>query len=105
MIVVSTGARQNTDIRVHTTSTPTIINIIQILMRVIRVVHNKRPSQTVAHLRRQVRVVPERASLIGDVEVVYERLVGRYGALCDKGGAVGPGCAMLGYTVPMLNKR
>ena len=71
-------------------------------MRVVRVVHNKRTTEPVAVLSRQMTVVPEGTCLVGDIEVVQEGVPRGDGTLCDEGGAVCPRRALLKETMPML---
>ena len=80
----------------------TVINIILVFMRIIRVIHNKCPTKTITILRRQMTVVPEGTCLIGDIEVIPEGVPRGDGTLCDEGGAVCPRRPLLKETMPML---
>jgi hypothetical protein len=83
----------------------TVINVIKIFMRIVRIVHNKRAPQAIAVLCGNVGVVPERAGLIWYSEIVHKLLALRDGTLCHEGGAVCPVGRLLEYTVPMLEKK
>ena len=82
-----------------------IVDIVEVRVRVLRIVDNHRTTQTVTVLRGQVAVVPECAGLVGGGEVVEERVARGDGALVDKGGAISPVCALLEETVPVLSKE
>lgn len=68
----------------------TVVDIVHIRVRVIGVVDDHGPAKTVTVLGSQMAVVPIGARLVGNVEVVQERIAGSDGALVDKRGAVGP---------------
>ena len=82
----------------------TIINVIQVRMRVVRVIDDHRTTETVAILGRQMTVVPERARLIRDGEVVEERVPRSDRALVHECGSVRPVRALLIDAVPVLHK-
>ena len=50
-----------------------------------------------------MRVIPVRARLLPDIEVVEERVIRRDGALVDEGGTVGPVGSSLEETMPVLS--
>ena len=67
-----------------------VIDVVHVQVRVIGVVDDHGPAKTVTVLGSQMAVVPVGARLVGNVEVVQERIAGSDGALVDKRGAVGP---------------
>jgi hypothetical protein len=77
------------------------IDIIHARIRVVRVVDDERPTETVAVLRAVVGVVPERAGLAARVERVRELLARRDGALGHECGPVRPGRVLLEEAVPV----
>jgi hypothetical protein len=66
---------------------------------------NKWTAETIAVLRRQMRVVPIRASLIRNLEVVQEGVTGGDRTLSDERRSVGPVSVLLEKTVPVLISR
>ena len=52
----------------------TIINVIQQAVRVEEIVDHHRTTQTIAVLRRQMRMIPERAGLPCRLELIQERM-------------------------------
>ena len=80
----------------------TIINVIQVRMRVVRIIDDHRTTETIAVLGRQVAVVPESTSLVGGGEVVEEGVARRNGTLVDERRTVGPVGALLEEAVPVL---
>ena len=81
-----------------------VVDIVQVSVRIIGVVDNHCTTETVAVLSCEMAVVPVRAGLVGDVEVVQERVPCRDGALVHKGSPVGPVGAFLEETVPVLER-
>ena len=81
----------------------TIVNVIQIRMRVVRVVHNHGSAQAITILSGQMAVVPERARLVETGELVGERVACGDRALVHKRGAILPVGTYLVHTVEMLN--
>ena len=81
----------------------TISNVIQVRMRVVRIIDDHRTTETIAVLGRQVTVVPERARLIGDGEVVEERVPRSNRALIHESRSVRPVCPFLVDAVPKLH--
>ena len=79
-----------------------VIDVVHVQVRVIGVVDYKRTTEAVAVLRRNVRVVPVRASLVRGVEVVQERVASGNRALVDESGTIGPVGVLLEQAVPML---
>ena len=72
-------------------------------MRVVRVVDDHRTTETITVLGRQVTVVPERARLVGDSEVVEERVPRSDRALVHECGSVRPVRPLLIDAVPVLH--
>ena len=79
-----------------------VVDIVQVSVRIIGVVDNHCTTETVAVLSCEMAVVPVGARLVGNVEVVQERIAGSDGALVDKRGAVGPVGARLEQAMPVL---
>ena len=71
-------------------------------MRVIWVVYDHRPPETIAVLGRQVTVIPEGTSLVGRGKIVQERVVDGDGALSDHGHTIIVVRALLEEAVPVL---
>ena len=67
-----------------------VVNIVHVQVWVLGVVDHHRAAQAIAVLRRNVRVVPVRAGLVGGSEVVEEGVASGDGALVDKRCTVGP---------------
>ena len=80
----------------------TVVNVIEVLVRIMGIVDDERAAQAVAVLRRYVAVVPERARLADGREVVQERVGWLDGTLRDERGAVRPGRSVLEDSVPVL---
>jgi hypothetical protein len=79
-----------------------VVHIVEVRMRVIGVVDHKGATETIAVLGRQVRVVPERASLIRNIKVVQELVAGGDRALVNECRTIGPIGALLEETMPVL---
>ena len=82
----------------------TVINVVQVEVRVVRVVDDHRTTETIAVLSRQVAVVPESARLAGSREIIKEGVPGRDGALVHERGAVSPVGTGLEQAVPVLKR-
>ena len=103
---------------------PTIVDIIEVLERIMGVVDDERPPQSITVLGGKVAVVPEctcgkrgpvgterhgklhkrsRTSLVASGEVVQERVPRRDRALIHKGRAICPVRALLEEAVPVLS--
>lgn len=80
----------------------TIVNIVQLRMRIMRIVDNEGPAQTIAVLSRQMAVIPEGAGLIWYIKVVKERVFTGDGALRDECGTISPVSSLLEEPMPML---
>jgi hypothetical protein len=68
------------------------------------VLTNQGTAKPIAVLRGQMRVVPECARLIGNLEVVKETVSGGDRALVDKRRTIRPVCGLLEETMPVLQK-
>ena len=71
-------------------------------MRVVRVVDDHRTTETITVLGRQVTVIPERASLVGNSKVVEERVPRSDRALVHEGWSIGPVSSLLKESMPVL---
>ena len=83
----------------------TIVNIVPLSHRIPRIIHYERATQAVAVLSPHVRVVPERACLVGHNKIVRERMVRRDRALAYERRAVRPDRVCLKDAVPVLVNR
>jgi hypothetical protein len=71
-------------------------------MRVVIVINHHGASESIAVLCSEVRVVPERSSVISRAKGVPEGVVRRNGTLTDALSAICPSGTFLEDTVPML---
>ena len=71
-------------------------------MRIHWIIHDHRTSESITILQRQMRMVPIRARLIGDIKIVQEPIITRDGALAHERGAVGVARVALVDAVPVL---
>lgn len=83
----------------------TVIHVVQIPQRVIRVVKHEGSPQAVAVLSSDMRVIPEGPRLARGAEVVKERVVCSDGALVDECRTVCPVRVLLEETVPVLRRE
>lgn len=66
----------------------TVVNIVQVKVGILGVVDDNRSSQTIAILRGEMRMVPERSCLVGRGEIVQEGVSCCDGALIYEGGCI-----------------
>jgi len=78
-----------------------VVNIIQIFMRVIRIIYNQGTTQAITVLSLEMAVIPIGARLVQRIEIIQEALVWYEGALGDEGRAVDEIRALLEDTVEM----
>ncbi len=82
-----------------------VVDVIETRVRIVRVVHNERTTETVTVLCRQVAVVPESTSLVRRGEVIQERVALRDGALVHHSRTIGPVGPLLEQTMPVLESQ
>ena len=80
----------------------TIIDVVQMSMRIIRVVNDQRATESIAILQLVMRVVPIGARLILSVESILKALARLNRTLSNERNAVGPVGSVLEDSVPML---
>lgn len=80
----------------------TIINIVQMSMRIVRVIDDQWATKSVAILQFVVGVVPVGTRLIFSVEPILKLLARFNGTLSYERNAVGPVGSVLEYSVPVL---
>ena len=81
----------------------TIVDVVKVLMGIMWVIYHQWSAQAIAILGHEVAVVPERARLIRDSEVVEERVPRSNRALVHESRPVRPVCPFLVDAVPMLH--
>ena len=80
----------------------TVIDIVIVRVRIVRVIHNERAAKSVAVLSGEVAMVPVSPGLVRDVEVVEERVARGDRALVHEGCTVSPVGAGLEEAMPVL---
>jgi hypothetical protein len=82
----------------------TIVYIIQRPHRVMWIIHHQWATQAITVLRPHVRMIPERLRLIGNNELVLERIARRDRAPANERRTIRPNRAPLEQTVPVLQR-
>ena len=82
----------------------TVIDVVEVLVWIVRIVYNECTTKSVAVLSRQVTVIPEGTGLVSDGEVVQERVPSDNRALGYEGRAISPCGPLLEESVPVLEE-